>query len=426
MSPSLLNRRQWIAVGGAACLTARCLSTAAQDATGSPQQWWSWRGPQGNNLSAPEVGQISVDPDRYRWRAPIAGRGHSSPVVSDRRVFLTSADKVAGRQFAIGLDRQTGKQLWQTDIHQGGIPAENHSKNTEASSTPAYDGENLFVVFYNDGAIRLTSLTADGDRRWQKVASPYRPQAYKYGYAASPTLYGDLVILAAETDTGSALVAFDRDRGGEVWRTPRPASTTFSSPIVGHVSGRDQLLISGAEMVAAYDPLSGRMLWQTPATTMATCGTMVWNDTHVFASGGYPKSETVCVRADGSGKVEWSSTQKCYEQSMLVVDQHLYAVTDAGVAVCWRCQDGKPMWRERLGGKWSSSPVLVDGQVHVFSESGQGWCFDANPNRFVQRASYRIADEVFATPAVVDDTMYLRVAQRDPRGNRQEQLLALV
>ena len=237
-------------------------------------------------------------------------------------------------------------------------------------------------------------------------------------------IYQNSVIIVGDYDGDSFLAAIDRESGQPIWKVKRPGKLSFSSPIVANIAGRDQLLLSGAEMVAAYDPVNGKIIWKAPgATTMATCGTMVWEGERVFASGGYPESETVCVAADGSGEVIWSNRVKCYEQSMLTHDGHVYAVDDNGVAHCWRCSDGKMMWRERIGGKFSSSPLLVGETIVVFNEAGTGFIYQATPSGFQSRAASKIADEVFASPVVIGNTLYVRAAYK--AGTRQEKLLAI-
>jgi outer membrane protein assembly factor BamB len=220
------------------------------------------------------------------------------------------------------------------------------------------------------------------------------------------------------------MVAVNRATGDQVWRINRPRSTSFSSPIVATVAGRPQLLLSGNQTVSSYDPTNGKELWAAKCLTMATCGTVVWDGDCVIASGGFPKAETACIRADGSGKVLWTNQQKCYEQSMIATDGFVFAVTDPGIAYCWRVSDGETMWRERLGGKFSASPILIGDVLHAFNEQGQGFAFRANPSKFESMGGGKIADDIFATPVVVGNTMYMRIA-RQADGNRQEYLVAL-
>ncbi len=172
------------------------------------------------------------------------------------------------------------------------------------------------------------------------------------------------------------------------------------------------------------DPLTGEELWTADASTNATCGTIVWDEQCVYASGGYPDRITECVRADGSGEVVWEKREKCYEQSLLVHEGHVYAVTDAGVAYCWQATDGEERWSQRLGGKFSSSPLLVNDRIYVFSEDGIGFVFRATPEKFDLLHEGKVADEIFATPIVSGDTMFLRIANHEANG-RQEYLLSI-
>jgi outer membrane protein assembly factor BamB len=195
---------------------------------------------------------------------------------------------------------------------------------------------------------------------------------------------------------------------------------TFSSPVISHVAGKDQLMISGADHVSSYDPKNGKKIWATPGTTLATCGTMVWDGDTVFASGGYPKPETLAISADG-GKVLWRNNQKCYEQSLLAYRGYVYGLTDNGVMFCWRGTDGKEMWKERLTGPVSASPVLAGGNVYWANELGTLYVFKAVPDRFELVAQNQVGNDSFASPAICGGQVFLRVAQTSATG-RQEYL----
>ena len=391
----------------------------------SAGDWPWWRGPQRNGLV-----QEGTPPTRFgageniRWKAKVPGRGHSSPIVIGDQIFLATADESQQTQSVLAYSLGDGRLLWSQEISRGGFPQNNHRKNTEASSTIASDGERLFVTFFHHRQIQLTALGLDGSQQWQRSAGPFNPKKYEYGYAPSPVVYQGFVIVATEWDGESAITAFNRNTGRPAWRTPRPANITFSTPVIANVSGRDQLFLSGSNQVASYDPTNGRPLWVVPGTTAATCGTMIWEGNVVFASGGYPKAETIAVRADGSRQIVWRNQQKCYEQSMIVVDGFVYGLTDKGVLYCWRANDGREMWRERLAGPVSASPVLAGGHIYWANERGSWFVFKPNPEAFELVAENRLGDEVFASPAVVKDEMIVRVAGSEG-GIRQEYLICI-
>ncbi len=390
------------------------------------RDWPWWRGPSRNGIAA----STATPPTKWSntqnvvWKTPVPGRGHSSPIVVGDKVFLETADEAKKVQSVVAFDRKTGKQLWKTDVSTGGFARKNHNKNTEATPTLACDGERLFASFFHHETIQATALDLNGKKLWQETVGPFNPRMFEYGYAPSPTLYRGTVIISAEYDGDSAITALNSQTGKQVWRTKRQSSISFSTPVVAHVAGKDQLLISGQSQVASYDPSNGKQLWTTPGTAAATCGTMVWDGDIVFASGGFPQSETLAVKADGSGTVLWRNNQKCYEESMLAHDGYLYALTGKGILFCWRGSDGKEMWMHRLKGLVSSSPVLAGGNIYQATEDGTCYVFKPNPEKFDPVAENQLGDEAFPSPAVVGNQIFIRTATGD-RGNRKEFLYCL-
>lgn len=387
--------------------------------------WPWWRGPNSNGIAA--AGQnppTEFSPGKnVIWRTKVPGRGHSSPVIVGNKIFLTTADEQVRIQGAVCFDRSSGKQIWITPIHKGNLPAKIHVKNTHASGTVACDGDNIYTVFYNDDAIQVSALTVDGKVLWSKKAGAFNPKKYQFGYGASPLLYKDKVVVAGEYDGSSFLAAFNTSNGSVAWRADRRSDISFSSPIVGQVAGKEQLLLSGLFEVTSFDPTSGGKLWSVPGTTQATCGTMVWDGDLVFASGGYPEPQTIAVNAR-TGNVVWTNNQKCYEQSMLAVNGFVYGITDKGVAYCWEGTSGREMWKARLGGLYSASPILVGDTIFAFNEAGTAHVFKANPQKFEKVAQNQLGNEAFATPAFINGQMFARVAAKEG-GQRQEYLYCI-
>jgi hypothetical protein len=180
-------------------------------------------------------------------------------------------------------------------------------------------------------------------------------------------------------------------------------------------------LISGYEQLRANDPASGKELWSTPGAATATCGTMVWDDGIVFASGGYPQSETIAVDIK-TGKALWRNRLKSYEQSMVATSGHVYAYTDSGVIYCWDAKTGTEKWRQRLTDKISASGVLVENRIYWANEAGSLWVFEANPEKYIEITQNKVGDEAFASPAVCGGQLFLRVAKMEG-GKRQEYVL---
>ena len=158
------------------------------------------------------------------------------------------------------------------------------------------------------------------------------------------------------------------------------------------------------------------------ATTECVTST-VTDGKHIFTSGGYPKNHVAAIAADGSKKTVWENISRVYVPSMLVKDGYLYAVMDAGIAVCWKTDTGERMWKERLGGTFSSSPVLVGDHFYAANESGKFFVFKANHEKLELLATNQLGNEVMATPTICGGQIFARVAQRSESGRERQEML---
>jgi outer membrane protein assembly factor BamB len=244
------------------------------------------------------------------------------------------------------------------------------------------------------------------------------------GFGSSPTVYESLVLVTADNKGTGVIAAFERSSGNLVWRQPRPQLPNYASPIIYNISGRDQLFVTGCDLVSSFDPRSGKKLWEIPGSTTETVTSTVTDGQHIFISGGYPKGHVAAVRADGSGKVAWESSVKVYVPSMLQHRGYLYAVTDQGVALCLKCDTGKEVWKGRIDGQFTASPVLVGEHIYATSEVGRTFIFQASPDAFTMVADNQLPGEVLASPTICGNRIYLRIGTRQD-GRRQEMLYCL-
>lgn len=386
----------------------------------SPSDWNAWRGR--NQDGRAEEGEVPLkwsETENVRWRSEISGRGHGSPIVIGDAVFLATADDEAQTQSVICIDRGTGAPRWQTVLHEGGFPVTGsiHEKSSNANGTIACDGSQLFIAMLNNNAIMVTALDLAGEIVWQREAGEFES---RFGYGPSPILYESLVIIAADHVGGGYLAALDNESGQLAWRVARGGADSYSTPTVNRVGGRDQLLISGNDAVTSYDPQSGDLLWQTDFLK-ATCGTIVSDGQRVFASGGYPDSQTICLSAEG--KELWSNNVKSYEPSLLLVNEKLLTVNDSGVAICWDAKSGHELWKKRLGGNFSASPVLVNDTVFVPNLKGETFVFQAG-SEYVPVSKNVLGDDCYASPAISDRQIFLRIGVAKGT-ERAEQLVCI-
>lgn len=378
-------------------------------------EWPWWRGPMRNGIAADQKPPVRWSAnDNVIWKAPVVGRGHGSPIVVGNQVILNTADVAAGTQHVVCYSRKTGELQWNTTVHRGGLHVKGKKKPNEkaswASTTPACDGQLIFVSFYSDNAIHVTALDRSGRQVWQKKLSDY---IVHQGYAASPTIFGSLVIASADNKGGGLFAALDRQTGNTVWQNQRPSKPNYASPVILSAAGREQLLFTGCDRVASFDPLSGKELWQIEGSTTECVTTAVTDGERVFSSGGYPQNHVSAIRADGSGEIVWQNNVRVYVPSMLVREGYLYAVADAGVAMCWESATGREMWKGRLRGTFSASPVMVGDYIYATNESGRTFVYHADPKKFTPVAENDLGDLVMATPTFVDGQIFMRVAFRN-------------
>lgn len=384
--------------------------------------WPQWRGPRGDGVAADrEVPARWDEKTNVAWTADVPGRGHGSPIVVGSTIYLASAVTDQQKQLVIAFDRATGKRRWETVVHEGGFPdpSEIHQKGSHANGTVASDGQRVFATFFNSGRIYATALDLDGNRLWQQDVGGFNS---KFGYAPSPILYKSTLIVSADNRGGGYIAALHRETGEVVWRKKRPAISTYSSPLVASIGGRDQLVISGCSQLASYNPATGEELWTCDAIAEATCGTPVTNGTEIFASGGYPERQTVCV--DASGKLVWSNKTKVYEPSMVVSGEHLFAVTDDGIAWCWLAKTGKELWKQRIGGSFSASPIVCNGMIYVPNLSGETIIFKASGDAYQEVVRNRLGNDSYACIAVSGTELFMRVGIGEG-SKRKERLVCL-
>lgn len=394
--------------------TALSLSLGLHAAT-SPNDWPAWRGPTRDGHAAPNQNPPTTwsETESVLWKVALPGRGHGSPTVVGDRIYLPTADPVKRTQSVLCLNRHDGKLLWQTEVHSSGAEPGKQANSSAASASVTYDGDQLFINFLNSAAVYTTALDLSGKKLWQQKICDY---VIHQGYAASPVVHESLVIVAADHKGGGVVSALDRKTGKVVWSQPRPKHHNYTTPSIVKAAGRTQMVMAGGNVIASYDPLNGKVIWEIEGSTEECVTTIVTDGTRIFASGGYPKNHVVAVQADGSGKIAWQNIARVYVPSMIVKEGHLYAVLDAGIATCWKSDTGEELWKERLGGDFYASPVMVGNRIYASNVAGKTYVYEATPKSFKLLAQNQLGDQAYASPVICGNRLYLRVATKtEPR-----------
>jgi len=377
--------------------------------------WPGWRGPtaDGHAAAGQQVPVTWSETQNVIWKAPVRGRGHASPTVVGNRIYLATADHATDEQLVICYDRATGKVVWETVVHRGNLETKGHRNSSQASSSVAWDGERLYINFINDKAVHTTALDPAGKILWQRRVDEF---VMHQGFGSSPVVHGSLVLVTADHRGGGAVAALHARTGEIKWQQERPKIANYASPAVIKAAGKTQVVVAGCNLVSSYDPESGKKLWEIEGSTEETVVTAVTDGSRIFVGGGYPKNHTVAIEADGSGRIAWQNGNRQYVPSMLVRDGHLYAVLDAGQAVCMKSDTGEELWREKIDRDFYGSPVMVGDRIYITSMSGVTSVFEATPKGGKLLAQNRLGDESFSTPSICGNRIYLRsVKKGEPR-----------
>ena len=281
----------------------------------------------------------------------------------------------------------------------------------------------MFVAFLHDGAVWASAYSTAGKKLWGEVQlGSFRPV---FGYAVSPVIYGDAVIVGGDNAGPGFLTALDRNTGEVRWRTPRDAQISFNTPLLATLNGRDTLILCGNGAMDAYDPADGSELWSVPGLTATVSGSPTAGTIQVdgetvdvvIASGGYPGSETLCVAPPAGGgepRVLWRNGNKAYVPSPAMHGGLAFLTHDDGRTWCYDAATGDEKWKTRLKAPvFRASPVVVGGanpRVYVPSSRGLTTVFAAAGEGFRTLAENRLGEECYASPAVVGDRLFLRAA----------------
>lgn len=380
-------------------------------ASASSSDWPAWRGPTADGQAAPgqKVPIRWSEAENVIWRAPIRGRGHSSPTIVRSHIFLATADIEKEEQLVVCYERATGNLVWETVLHKGNIDMGGHRNASQASSTVASDGERLYINFLNNKAVYTSALDLTGKLLWQQRVSDFQ---IHQGFGSSPVVFESVVLVTADHRGGGKVTGLQKQTGQILWQQERPKLPNYASPSVLQVAGKTQVILAGCNLVASYNPLDGKKLWEVEGSTEETVVTAVTDGSRIFVGGGYPKNHTLAIEADGSGKTAWHNTTRAYVPSMLVKQGHVYAVLDSGQAVCWKSDTGEERWREKVDRDFYGSPVMVDSLIYSTNQHGITSVFEATPLSYKLLSQNPLGDESFSSPSICGNRVYLRSAKK--------------
>jgi len=412
-------------------------------ATASKAPWPQWRGPNGSGVCAETNVLLKWDAETgVRWRTPLPGRGHSSPVVANGRILLTAdleGEQVAGAKavthfiegevfkhpdsmggdlhhelHVLCLDAKSGKLLWNQTAYAGTVFDDRHRKGSYAAPTIAADDHRLYAFFGGEG---LYCYDFDGNLVWSNSLGGIA--LLGMGPGTSPVLGKTCVILQCDQNEGtnSFIAAFDKLSGNETWRDSRHVSASWATPVVVECQGREQVIASGSESIISYDVKTGAELWRHDGLKSNAVPSPVANHEAVYLVAGYPKKQTLAIGLVGHGDLTGSTNVwweydrgSGYVPSPLLLGPYFYLMADNGALTCLDARTGKVHYDgERLPtpARFTASPVAVAGHLLLTSEAGDTYVIKAGPaHEFVRKNP--VGEKVFASLALADGCIYIR------------------
>jgi outer membrane protein assembly factor BamB len=407
-----------------------CLGIAAH-----AQHWPTFRGPNGSGIADTPPLPVSWDGEKsvnILWKTPVPGLGHSSPAIWGERIFLTSAissapnaehnpkdagidpakDASVHRWQVHSFDKRSGKLLWSRTAHQGVPKVKRHVKATQANATPVTNGRVVVVSFGSEG---LYAYDMDGTLLWKQdlgILDPgYAGQPeLSWGFATSPIIYENLVILQCDIQKDSFIVAFNIADGTRAWLTKREELPAWSTPVIYKGKTRTELVTSGSLYYRGYDPLTGKELWRLRDDSQVKVPSPVVAHDLFYLSGGNPRGRELYVARPG-GQVAWRKERGSpYTPTPIVYGNYLYIGNDNGVLTVYDALTGAQVYQNRIGttnSTFSASPIASGGRIYFSSEDGEVFVVKAGP-KYELLSVNRMGEPLMATPAASDGIIVIR------------------
>jgi outer membrane protein assembly factor BamB len=389
--------------------------------------WAQFRGPSGDGHSdAKELPVTFGESERVKWKTAIHGKAWSSPVIWGDQVWLTTATEAGDVLSVVCINKESGAIIRDEVLFRVAEPQFCHKFNSYASPTPVIEEGRVYVTFGSPGTACLDTKT--GAVLWKRtdfVCNHFRAAG------SSPILHGDLLYLNFDGSDFQFVAALDKKTGRTVWKVDRsvdfqdldaagrPAADgdfrkAFSTPHIISQDGRPILLSSGAKAHYAYEPATGAEIWrfEERGQHSASSRPLVAHGL-VYLQTGFSKSQLLAVKLGGVGvlpesQVVWREKKNVPNKpSMIAHEDLLFMVDDVGIASCLEAKTGTMLWRERVLGSHSASPLLAEGRIYFFSEHGIVTVIAA-ARTFQKLTENKFSDGFMASPAVSGKALFLR------------------
>ena len=425
--------------------TCICLTTVIAlplQFTQADEIWPQWRGPQGQGHASTtrEIPISWSESNNVVWKTPLQGKGWSSPVLDSRHIWMTTAiesevteeqrnARLAGirnpkplqvsgpvTMRAQCVDRENGQIVHDIALFTSAEPQPIHSLNSYASPSPLLNGERLFCHFGDYGTVCLNTQSAHIEWINRDIHLNH-----ENGPGSTPVLWKDLLIVHCDGSDTQYVVGLNQKTGAIVWNTARSGTMAekpdfrkaYGTPVIVPINGKDTLISPAADWLYAYDPATGQELWKVSYGVLgfSVVPRPVVSHGMAILSTSFMKPELLAIDLGEHGDepaITWRQKRGAPSiPSPLVVRDRLYVVSDKGIMSCFDVKTGEEQWASRLGGNFSSSPLFADGRIYVCNREGTTFVIQPG-NEYALLSTNQLDGQIFATPAAVNDSLYLR------------------
>jgi outer membrane protein assembly factor BamB len=401
------------------------LLLAVFTSSASAEDWPQFRGPTGDGHASDRDLPIRWDEQTHvAWKTPIPGKGHSSPVVWGKQLWLTTAHggKRPGDALhldAICIDTKTGRVIQQHRVFEN-VKAQNaHKMSSQASPTPVIEENRIYLHFGSYGTACLD--TVSGKTLWTRRDLIID---HRHGPGSSPVLVNDLLVLQFDGMDRQFVIALDKKTGKTVWRRRRDIQynsdngerkKAYCTPLLIQHEGKAQLVTTAARSAIAYDPTSGDTLWRVRFIGDSATARPVLGGGVIYLTTSCKDAKMLAIHPGGRGDitetgVAWKLLKGVPQRpSPLYINGLLYGIHDNGVMTCRDPKTGDAIWQKRLGDNYAASPVYAAGRIYVISESGKTSVI-APGRKYQLLATNQLDTGCVASPAVADGAIFLRTS----------------
>lgn len=382
------------------------------------EDWRAWRGPTGQGICQEKNLPLTwSDQENVKWKIELAQQGNSTPIICNGKIFLTQADKDGHTRSLLCFARTDGKLLWQRDVAYED-KERNWNPNWYANASPVTDGERVVVSF---GSAGVYCYDLDGTEQWKRT--DLGKWEHAFGNAASPVIYGDLVIQWCGPNEGKArnfLLAMKKSTGETVWEHDEKAGS-WGTPVIAKIGGADQLLLATVPHLKALAPATGKELWLCTGLNKYVYTSPLVQDNIAVAMSGYTGAAFAVQLGNGANNSSGDITEQRLwlhpnniqrVGSGVIVDGHVYIMEENGVPHCYELKSGEEVWKveKRPGGgtTWGSL-VHADGRLYVLMRDGGTLVFAASPKyELLATNSLGKGEQTNSSLAISDGEIFLR------------------